>query len=326
MYLLVISLLAAFVIANDQTLPTVPAILYSHNLAPGVFVYQEESDPKAILSESELHDIAIRLVSKCNSDAYIFVNQPGLTAMDFIEHKDAWNNLRGYLKRSSTALKFEHVAPLSQDFYQRLIAQVKSICDVKIQITINDEELNSFSPYLDTEKRIIVLDLPELTPSFDDVDARFDELELNDRMLRTILGRLPSPSQTVIYTALGPQNRIGKDIGDQEIFPDVFHGSYSDPELDLERRNTDRYFPEHRPKFDPIDDSYLSIFDQKFREQNSTLISLIVLAVSFFITWQLFNQFLAPTAVKSQDDKGKSSTEEDTTKKPKVQVKDTKED
>ena len=84
---------------------------------PGILKYQEDYDRAVTLPRDTFIQAAEKFLGVCNADTYVFINQPGLRKLDFLEFETEFVSLQRYIRRSSTAIKFEKVDLLPQDLY-----------------------------------------------------------------------------------------------------------------------------------------------------------------------------------------------------------------
>ena len=246
-----------------------------------------------VLPAPEFNAIALELLDHCNSHAYVFVNQPGLRLEDF-DYEDAWTVLPNYLSRSSSALRFEQVEVSPSNVFENLIAHTKRRCDVQREIILRAEQTNQFEPYIDAQSRIIQVHFSPLPgDGRNERPSREDVLADHDQRLRRILGRLPSPAVTVIYTSLEPADRLSASPPRAGIFPEIFE--HESRRIEYERNDRDlqvnRYFPSHHPKMEPIEEVELSLLDPKFIQSNLKLLKLIAVSAIGSLTWQLYSLF-----------------------------------
>ncbi|CCH62454.1 hypothetical protein TBLA_0H01670 [Henningerozyma blattae CBS 6284] len=292
---------------------TVPFILFSHKLIPGVQQYQEDYDSILTFHNDELTSIVQDITSHCSSDAYILINVPGLTKSDFLYSKNSFNSLKRYIFQSSTTLKFEKTQILGENYYDKLTFFIKDKCRIKDQMIINirGNNTDNFQPYIDSNKRIIKINYPEL-PTLANSNDRTKSLEDYDKFLRLVLAQIPSPEHTVIITSLNPSKEgVHDDITPIEIFPEIFDNKLKFRESEQNNRILDvpPEFNEYRPRFDQIEsnEKFLSIFDYDFIDQNKQLIISIVIAFLLFIIFQIF-LFIKPSSPTKDKVKIKKKT------------------
>lgn len=154
--------LLGFALAKQAT---VPAILFSYKLyvklwfimiidvwlttnwfgsSPGIIGYREEIDAVESLSLERFSVISKELLGQCNSDAYVFINQPGLRKQDFSTYKKEFISLQRYIYSASTALDFESVQLPSNDTFNQLINYVNGECKIDKFISVEGNKTNGF--------------------------------------------------------------------------------------------------------------------------------------------------------------------------------------
>lgn len=243
------------------------------------------------LSLQNFKEIVEELLGKCNSNAFILVNQPGIRAHDFTAYKKDLINLQLYMHASSTAVKFEQVDILPVDMFDELIDNVKEKCNVDEVLEVDGNNTDSFQPYIDTRKRIIRIDFPELPQ---DSQNRSIALSAYDKSLRAILAQLPSPELTIVYASLKPDLDLGSTIKHVtsrpvEIFPEIFLDPSRAEEVEKNDRilNLLRVFNEYHPKFKAMSSQYISIFEERFITENFELIRTIITVLTVYLIIQV---------------------------------------
>lgn len=265
----------------------------------------------------KFEQVTKELLGNCNSDAYIFVNQPGLSKLDFKMYADSWKSLSRYINGSSSVLKFEKVElPRTEtnDLFDRLMEYTTKKCRIEDKIIITGNDTDSFQPYIDAKARIIRIDFPEL-PDADDQNAeksRGEAIEDYDMFLRKILAQIPSPDHTIVYTSLKPGlSHPNEDIIPIEIFPEIFNDESRQTEFERNYRIRDEkpFFHTPNPNFKEVNSKYISVFDEEFVQQNKQILQAIVLGIIGFITLQVFFYFranvpeVANTKLQTEGDK-----------------------
>ncbi|KAL3233546.1 Protein BIG1 [Nakaseomyces bracarensis] len=281
----------------------VPVIIFSNKLADNVFEYNDDYDMATVLPGVVFENAVKELINYCNSEAYVFVNQPGLSLVDFVDYEDEFPMLSRYIMQSSTSVKFERVDSIdSADRFDRLMEYASATCNIDDTVVIDYYEVDSYKAYIDAQKKIILINMPELPPKDeDDGNARALALKDNDNQLRGILGQLPSPDIAVIYSTLdkAPAD-IKFDIG-LEILPSAFDSFKKGYRVERNHRIIDSQRPgffDYRPKFGNFDYSYLPAIDKEFIKENQTFLLLIVSSVLIFIILQIISQGLVSTKKK----------------------------
>ncbi|AET40246.1 Big1p Ecym_5503 [Eremothecium cymbalariae DBVPG len=286
---------------------SVPAILFSYNLSPGMIRHQQNYESSSVLPNKKFKTIATELLEHCNSDAYIFVNQPGLKVSDFTSHSESWPSLSGYIRGCSTALKFEKIEVNGEDHFEDFIKYIKNNCDVNREVRLSGLNPDKFQTYIDINKRAIRIDFPPL-PAEDSLPTilRDEAIKERDLFLRKVLAQIPSPRQTLIFTSLKSlENKSTEEDTPSDIFPQIFNHESRDEEYERNSRTIDvkPYFPTPRPKFQLPDDSHISVFDPKFLEDNRNILRLIILAVIGSITLQVYSMVSPSFRISSSSSK-----------------------
>lgn len=280
---------------------TVPVILYSHKLSPGLLRYQINYNYKQTIPNDSIKIIAKELIENCNSDAYIFINMPGLLEYDLVRYRDEFNYLEQYLQTSSTGLTFEKVDYLNNDSFNELIDFTKHTCNVRKYIQLNGNDTKQYEPYLDTDTRVIRIDFPPMNDITGEV--RRDTISHFDKYLRTVLAQIPSPHQTVILTSLDSEGKVITDLKNEYIETmDKYDGIFNDiiaEKSDIEKNLRVNDVPlvrnKHKPLYEGLSDEYVSIFDNEFIQENYQLLQLIGTTIVAFLLYQIF---IKPTTVK----------------------------
>lgn len=281
----------------------VPAILFSHRVSPGLLRYQKNYEPRATVQVESFKLIAKELLDFCNSDAYIFINVPGLRKLDFVDYADELPFLQRYVNSSSTKLKFEQVKSLPSDTYTELISYTKEKCQFEGHIRLSGNNSDDFSAYIDTGKRIIEMNY-SLLPT--ELSARNESISHFDKYLREILAQIPSPHHTIFITSLEPQLVPEKDRETMEILPELFK-DVKDVEKNNMKLNVAPLVHKYSPKFHVVDDVQVSIFDDDFLQNYKGLLSGIVVVsvgyIGWLVTQQLQQQPSRNEAKPSHEDK-----------------------
>lgn len=319
----------------------VPAILFSHRLSSGIAYYQQGYNYEKVVPNDSFKLIAQELISYCNSDAYIFINQPGLTEYDLVQYRENFFYLEQYLERSSSPLKFEKCNSIDDFTFNDLIKFTQDKCHVEKKLRFTGIDEDQYEPYIDSEPRIIRIDLPELpivehfnhvngNGNTEDIsiidyeDQRSEAITLNDNFIRYIIAQIPSPHITVIYTSLNSEDidEVNIPVGYDGIFNDVF-----EIKKDVEKNNMIKEQPVFKnkpvPLFEGMSNKYISIFDNSFLNENEQLIDLIISVTFGFVVYQVFSFFTSRKSKLSKE--GKTIQKNDKKLKQKV-VEDVKND
>ncbi|GMC19540.1 unnamed protein product [Saccharomyces cerevisiae] len=245
-------------------------------ITPGILKYQEDYDRAVTLPRDTFIQAAEKFLGVCNADTYVFINQPGLRKLDFLEFETEFVSLQRYIRRSSTAIKFEKVDLLPQDLYYDLAEFVKEYCNVDQVLNLRGNNTEDFQPFIDSEKRVIIIEYPKLP---EDTSERREAFCHYDKYLRTILAQIPSPEQNVIYTSLNPGTTLAHEsIIPIQIFPDIFDIKSRVGEVEQNNRVLDvprLSFNDYTPRFSEPPSEYVSIFDSQLIENNRGLLQLI---------------------------------------------------
>ncbi|EDO18104.1 hypothetical protein Kpol_1031p8 [Vanderwaltozyma polyspora DSM 70294] len=269
----------------------VPALVFSYKLIDSVVAGSDNYDSTFEYGSETFQRLSQNIIQECSSDAYIFINQPGLRNTDFIYYQDNFKSLANYAKISSTAIKFEKVQNLQTNFYDKLAIALKDHCNIDNIININGQSADDFDAYIDSEPRIIRIEFPPLP---DDRDLRAEAISTFDKNLRTIIAQIPSPVNTIFYTSLNPGTISLDDTNvPVNIFSDIFKDKNykSGIEKNDRIRNVPSNFNEYRPKSEGMSSGYISAFTEEFYEENKELLKLIGTALIGFLIFQLFDIF-----------------------------------
>ncbi|EGW30887.1 uncharacterized protein SPAPADRAFT_62789 [Spathaspora passalidarum NRRL Y-27907] len=275
-----------------------PLLVASHKLVPGLkqLINPSNIEPHNVTSVTNLLK---KLVTECSSDAYLIVNQPGLTYQDLITaNKDHWPMLRKYLYMSSTTVGIPRIdGVIDLQFLQDYIVNT---CEAEV-INVWNEDEGEVVDYFDIRKRVIRIDLGELPTG----SERNLEILNHDELLRKILRKLPSPHYTIILTSDSPGVIHPVPGVHMAEFPDrfeIFNDIINDPmhSREIEKNNN---FHSVEPNWNPIrnsNDRYIRnkhndevhLLDYDLWTKNEKLIStLIVMILSIFMMkiLQFFN-------------------------------------
>lgn len=288
----VIILLLKFVL-GASSINTVPVIMYSYSLSPGLIKYQENYNYKQTVPIESFKTISEELLGNCNSNAYIFINIPGLTEFDLIQYRDEFKFLEKSFELSSTGLKFEKIE-IDQSTFDHLMDFTEQKCHIEKRLKLIGNDTTQYEPYLDTDKRIIEINFPALD-SIDD-QIRSETIDHFDNYLKFVLGQIPSPQQTIILTSLEPDLQINlSSVSSLLNHYDGFFNDIISRKRDFEKNNRMLDVPiirnRHKPLHKELHDHYVSIFDTDFIQKNYPLLKLIGTATIIFIMYHLmFNQ------------------------------------
>ncbi|KAL8645413.1 MAG: hypothetical protein Q9226_007318 [Calogaya cf. arnoldii] len=149
-----------------------------------------------IASASTVQETIISQFSKCPSDTYIIVSQPGVHAEDYSDRYAAPHLRRkvsGEDERIRSTMSVTDV--LGQVNAEEIVASVEERCGAAL-LRI-DASTGSFTINDDPKPRIINVDFPALPSASKE---RSSKLKENDVFLSSILDLLPTSKYTVIYT------------------------------------------------------------------------------------------------------------------------------
>ncbi|SJM84847.1 related to protein BIG1 [Zygosaccharomyces bailii] len=294
----IINLLLLAVSEGKDVVPQtyVPVILFSHNLTPELHKYFGKFDDSPWLPQDIFFDAARELVDECTSSAYVLINQPGLRKHDFAEYDLEFSSLEKYISFSSTAIALEQVEALPEDTFDQLADYTKEKCRIDKVLHVQGDNLDSFQPYIDVDKRIIHIDFPPLP---EEQELRGQAISEHDAALRKIMAQIPSPSRSVIYTSLKPDTDVKDPIG--RIFPHIFMDK--NRELPIERNNHILNIPppvnNYKPKYLGMSSEYISIFDEQFINENKQLLVAIATGLVGFLVFQLMPKSISKVQVQS---------------------------
>ncbi|KAI9781937.1 MAG: hypothetical protein M1839_005530 [Geoglossum umbratile] len=173
---------------------TSPFFLFSTAKLP------EPSSPiPQILSSSSLTALIKSQLSRCPSDAYVIISQPGANAEDFIPY-DAAPHLRQSLdledqgsgKVKSSFQVADVVGELDLDEIQRYL---ETKCEAGVLSV--DASTGFFTPVDDMKPRVVRIDFPALPTTKSERIAKLSE---DDAFLSSIIDLFPTQRYTVMYT------------------------------------------------------------------------------------------------------------------------------
>lgn len=290
---------------------TVPVIMFSHKLSPGLLKYQASYNYKQTIPSRSLQTIAEELISGCNSDAYLFINVPGLTEFDLVKYRDEWKYLEQYLQSSSTGLTFEKMLTEGSYIFEPLIEFTQETCHVDKILNLIGNNTAQFEPYLDSTKRIIKIDFPPIDGMVD-LQERRETMAHFDKYLRTVIAQLPSPFHTIVLTSLTASNNNGLENSLINSLNEDYTGIFNDiieEKRDMEKNHRLVDVPlvrnRYRPLHEGLHDEYVSIFDNNFIKENYQLLQIIMTTMGAFFVYQLVNRFTT-----NNDAKKKTPTQE----------------
>ncbi|OWB59694.1 hypothetical protein B5S31_g1231 [[Candida] boidinii] len=186
-----------------QTLLSAPSFLFSSRLIPGLKNSMPRSNQYPF-SYRESKRLINSVLEECSSDAYIILYQPDIQIDDFKNFTN-FGNLRYYMSQSSTILTIpntvidiENEKPiLIENEFDNIEKILRINCNTNLQIyNVNNLNEADVPHYIDTKKRLIFINLPNL---LSDKIERNNQLYEHDIFAQTILRKLPTSFNTVIY-------------------------------------------------------------------------------------------------------------------------------
>lgn len=152
------------------------------------------------------------------------MNQPGVEVADFqtlttpVGEGVKWEHLKDFSSRGATIGSFPRLEEaLDLDWLERII---EKSCRTK-RIRANTKEDPMFESYVDTNPRLIRIDLPPLT-STSDAFTRDLELQKNDELLFELFKLTPSPRYFLIYTSTTGERYDPESATLEERYYDIF--------------------------------------------------------------------------------------------------------
>ncbi|KAH3900214.1 Big1p SCDLUD_003185 [Saccharomycodes ludwigii] len=274
-----------------------PGLIATFQLSPGLQLHSKAHDPIKELPQSEFLDIVKKSISFCNSDAYVFINQPNIRKDDFFKYGDKMENLMGYFEGSSSIAKFEKIQETieNQDIFEELIQFAIETCSIDQVFCIKGNDTDSYQPVYDIGTRIFRIDFPDLP--YNDSILRMKYIEDFDKFIKYVIAQLPTPYRTIIYTSSMDDNR--KNPPNYEIVPiEIFSSIFDDPsrKIEYERNNkilegVNSGFRKYEPKFKEKYDYSMyptTIFDKTYITENKELLQLIISTLACFIAFYYY--------------------------------------
>ncbi|SCU85353.1 LAFA_0D15214g1_1 [Lachancea sp. 'fantastica'] len=292
-----LSLLGALIPLSTQE--TVPAVLSSHQLTPGLLKYQQDYDNANVLPQDLFFDIAQRFISKTRSDAYLFINIPGLRATDLIEHQEQLGSFVKYLETSSTALRFENVemGPDWEEIFDNLVSYTEEEWDITDSIELWKNHTETFERYIDWRPRVIRVEFDQVSS-----ESRAEYFGYCDRTIRHLLGQIPSSDTKIILTSRTGSG--GENEASVRIFPHIFEDSTKKTDFEKNKHSVMKTHELNtpQPKFTGMADIRLSIVDADFLSQHGTTIKLIIFSSLTYTIFQLalWNRTKRPSQPKKK--------------------------
>lgn len=264
-------------------------------------------------NNDRVQEVMRKLVEPCSADAFIVVNQRGLS-LDDLQDPQYFKFLRTYMFKSSSLVSIPRIeTPLRLD---SVSGMVEKKCRAARVVLKNGEELED---YFDTKKRVIVLDFDELPQ---DAQLRHTALLQNDQLLRNVIRKLPSPNHVLIYSNFDTHQVLNKLNERRWRKLDIFSDITKDPSRSQEfERNNNRlenavpHFNEKRTNLlSDFEEEEIVVFDREFLRENENVV-LAVLAVAVgVLVWLVYRLFGFLGAVLTRRSR-KQPQKEETSKK-----------
>lgn len=289
---LLFSQLAGF--AHAKSANTVPVVMYSHRISYGLSRFQKNYKYNQQVPGESFLTVVKELIGHCNSDAYIFINLPGLLEYDLVQYREEFKYLEQYIHSSSTSVAFEKLQPIDDTFWNQLIDFSKEHCSIEKTVILQGNNTAQYVPYIDNAKRVIKIDFPKLP-----IEGRSETIEQYDQYLRTVLAQLPTPFHTVVLTSLDSYELETQNLNEEyeKIFSDHYDGVFKDilgEKRDKENNHRLLDVPvlreRHRPLHKELSKEYISIFDNNFIKEHYKLLQIIGTTMIIFIGFTLFNK------------------------------------
>ncbi|CAK9435667.1 uncharacterized protein LODBEIA_P03940 [Lodderomyces beijingensis] len=263
-----------------------PVLIASHKLVPNLNTEISDSNINPH-NTSSVTNLLKKLVTQCSSDAYLIVDQPGLTYKDLTKSKgENWPYLRNYLYMSSSIVGLPKVdTGIDWDYIEKYIIKT---CDAET-LRVHQGEA---ADYYDIRTRVIRMTLDPLP----DVN-REQAIREHDQLIRKNLRKLPSPHYTLILTSSNPgivhpvpEFVARRNPENFEIFSDIVHDAQHnggvekndrfhkpEPNWNSVRDSNGRYF-ENKKKDE------LHLFDSELWAKNEKLVTtVLVMVLSLFM-------------------------------------------
>jgi hypothetical protein len=186
-------------LGSETTVRTVPAIMASFNLIPGLKPSIPHSE-QLPFTENEANVYLTRSIEQCLSDHYIFVQIPGLKVEDF-QNFTVWPNFRNRLIEASTILSMPNIIKSSDDNdiinWKHLDSVLETECRV-VKYTVNDMNHDEVPKIIHTNKVLIEVNVFEELVYETDIANRESFLMEIDELIRNICKKLPTRKISVI--------------------------------------------------------------------------------------------------------------------------------
>lgn len=156
---------------------------------------------------AKLYTVIENLISHCSSDAYVLINQPGLTYDDFVTNdQKIFFNVQKEMDQDSTVVAFPYIeSPISFNLISKYI--IKNCRAEVIRLDVETQEQldgphSDVPKYIDTKTRVFLVNLPRLPTYKYQYQLRTQAIHAHDKYLREILRKLPSPYVSIFLTSL----------------------------------------------------------------------------------------------------------------------------
>lgn len=292
-------------VTTAHALMAAPVLLGSHKLVKGLFEEIERPNTKTQQPE-RVTNMLKKLVTECNSDAYVLVNIPGLELGDMTRMKEGnWPNLVKYLHMSSTVVGLPWMeGTLDFAFMEKYI--IRTCKAEAIHVHKSDSE---FEQYRDVRKRVIRMDLKALPP---DQPERDTAIRAADELLRKLLRKLPSPHYTIVMTLSEvsavhpiPEFALTQQPDHFEIFNDIVN----DPRREKEVERNNYMYQEAEPYWnegmDPTElyiarkkNDEIHLFDYNLWKENEQLVTAVALITASLFMVKILGKPLVRLAGK----------------------------
>lgn len=203
----VVSLLFSLFMFAQCSLQAYPPLLISSTRLVKGLVKKVGSPKPNPYPLAKLDTIIKNIISHCSSDAYVLINQPGLTHDDFATNdQKIFFNVQKEMDQDSTVVAFPYIeSPISFNQISKYIvkncrAEVIRL-DVETQEQLDDPHAD-VPKYIDTKTRVILVNLPKLPTYKYQYQYRNQVIHAHDKYLREVLRKIPSPYVSVFLTSL----------------------------------------------------------------------------------------------------------------------------
>lgn len=188
---------------NDFRNVNPPLVISSSRLISNLIGKIPQLRPNPI-PKKMMKGVMNEIYEECSLDAYILINQPGLTYADFKENNDhIFYHIQRKMKDDSTVVGFAQVEKVNEVFREG-IELLKEKCDGKfIEINIYDQHdllrEENLPKYIDSQIRIFQVNLPKL---YGNIENRKTMLAAHDRFIDRLMERFPTPYISILVSSL----------------------------------------------------------------------------------------------------------------------------